>query len=42
MQFDAALFAKKDAIQGVSESIIMGQPAEQLGTSMYVDLASQG
>lgn len=32
--FDAALFAKKDAIQGVSESIIMGQPAEQLGTSM--------
>lgn len=35
VQFDAALYAKKDAIQGVSESIIMGQPAEQLGTSMY-------
>lgn len=33
-QFDASLYAKKDAIQGVSESIIMGQPAEQLGTSM--------
>ncbi|CAD6910796.1 unnamed protein product [Tilletia controversa] len=32
--FDAALFGKTDAIQGVSESIIMGHPAEGLGTGL--------
>ncbi|MCO5597199.1 hypothetical protein L7F22_051275 [Adiantum nelumboides] len=32
--FDAALFGKTDAIQGVSESIIMGNAAQNLGTAM--------
>ncbi|PWN44236.1 beta and beta-prime subunits of DNA dependent RNA-polymerase [Ceraceosorus guamensis] len=32
--FDAALFGKTDSIQGVSESIIMGNAARNLGTSM--------
>jgi len=32
--FDAALFGKTDAIEGVSESIIMGHPAEGLGTGL--------
>ena len=32
--FDAALFGKTDSIQGVSESIIMGNAAQNLGTSM--------
>ena len=34
--FDAALFGKSDAIAGVSESIIMGNPAQTVGTGMYV------
>lgn len=32
--FDAALFGKTDSIQGVSESIIMGNPAQTVGTGM--------
>jgi len=32
--FDAALFGKTDSIQGVSESIIMGNPAKTVGTGM--------
>lgn len=32
--FDAAMFGKTDSIQGVSESIIMGNTAETLGTAM--------
>lgn len=32
--FDAALFGKTDSIQGVSESIIMGNAARNLGTAM--------
>ncbi|KAL1672708.1 hypothetical protein EV122DRAFT_271324 [Schizophyllum commune] len=32
--FDAAAYGKSDAIAGVSESIIMGNPAAQCGTSM--------
>ncbi|KAF9051133.1 beta and beta-prime subunits of DNA dependent RNA-polymerase [Hymenopellis radicata] len=32
--FDAAAFGKNDSISGVSESIIMGNPAAQCGTSM--------
>jgi DNA-directed RNA polymerase III subunit RPC1 len=35
-QFDASLFSKKDEVQGVSESIIMGTPAPGCGTSLYV------
>jgi len=34
--FDAAAFGKNDKISGVSESIIMGNPAANCGTSMYV------
>lgn len=32
--FDAALFGKTDGIEGVSESIIMGNPAKGLGTGL--------
>lgn len=32
--FDAAMFGKTDSIQGVSETIIMGNAAENLGTAM--------
>ncbi|WFD31819.1 DNA-directed RNA polymerase [Malassezia sp. CBS 17886] len=32
--FDAALFGKSDSIAGVSESIIMGNPAQTVGTGM--------
>ncbi|PWN51206.1 putative RPO31-DNA-directed RNA polymerase III, 160 kd subunit [Violaceomyces palustris] len=32
--FDAALYGKSDSIQGVSESIIMGNPAQTVGTGM--------
>ncbi|PWY98687.1 putative RPO31-DNA-directed RNA polymerase III, 160 kd subunit [Testicularia cyperi] len=32
--FDAALFGKKDEVLGVSESIIMGNPAQTVGTGM--------
>ncbi|EFP75753.2 hypothetical protein PGT21_012768 [Puccinia graminis f. sp. tritici] len=31
--FDAALYSKRDAIEGVSECIIMGNPANDIGTS---------
>ena len=34
--FDASAYGKNDAIAGVSESIIMGNPAANCGTSMYV------
>lgn len=34
--FDASAFGKNDSIAGVSESIIMGNPAANCGTSMYV------
>jgi DNA-directed RNA polymerase III subunit RPC1 len=34
--FDAAAYGKNDSIAGVSESIIMGNPAAMCGTSMYV------
>ena len=34
--FDAALYGKSDAIAGVSESIIMGNPAQTVGTGMCV------
>jgi len=33
--FDASAFGKSDSIAGVSESIIMGNPAAMCGTSMY-------
>lgn len=32
--FDAALYGKSDSIAGVSESIIMGNPAQTVGTGM--------
>jgi DNA-directed RNA polymerase III subunit RPC1 len=32
--FDAAMFGKTDSIQGVSESIIMGNAAQNLGTAL--------
>lgn len=32
--FDASAFGKTDSISGVSESIIMGNPAANCGTSM--------
>lgn len=32
--FDASAYGKKDFIAGVSESIIMGNPASKTGTSM--------
>lgn len=32
--FDASAFGKKDGINGVSESIILGNPASNCGTSM--------
>lgn len=34
--FDASALGKTDSISGVSESIIMGNPAAMTGTSMYV------
>lgn len=34
--FDASAFGKNDSISGVSESIIMGNPAAMCGTSMWV------
>jgi hypothetical protein len=34
--FDASAFGRQDDIAGVSESIIMGNPAANCGTSMYV------
>lgn len=34
--FDASAYGKTDRILGVSESIIMGNPAARCGTSMYV------
>jgi DNA-directed RNA polymerase III subunit RPC1 len=34
--FDASAFGKNDSIAGVSESIIMGNPATNCGTSMFV------
>jgi hypothetical protein len=34
--FDAAAFGKTDSIAGVSESIIMGNPAANCGTSLCV------
>lgn len=34
--FDASAYGKSDSISGVSESIIMGNPAAMCGTSMYV------
>jgi DNA-directed RNA polymerase III subunit RPC1 len=34
--FDASAFGKADDIAGVSESIIMGNPAANCGTSMSV------
>lgn len=33
-QFDAALYSKEDAIEGVSECIILGTPAKKTGTSI--------
>jgi DNA-directed RNA polymerase III subunit RPC1 len=33
--FDASAYGKSDSIAGVSESIIMGNPAANCGTSMY-------
>jgi DNA-directed RNA polymerase III subunit RPC1 len=33
--FDASAAGKRDGIAGVSESIIMGNPAPNCGTSMY-------
>jgi len=35
--FDASAFGKHDNITGVSESIILGNPAANCGTSMCVD-----
>jgi DNA-directed RNA polymerase III subunit RPC1 len=32
--FDASAFGKSDAVLGVSESIILGNPATSCGTSM--------
>lgn len=34
--FDASAYGKTDSIAGVSESIIMGNPAAMTGTSMWV------
>ena len=34
--FDASAYGKSDSISGVSESIIMGNPAAMCGTSMCV------
>ena len=34
--FDASAFGKSDSIAGVSESIIMGNPAANCGTSLFV------
>jgi DNA-directed RNA polymerase III subunit RPC1 len=38
--FDASAFGKTDSIAGVSESIIMGNPAASCGTSMCAFLCS--
>jgi hypothetical protein len=40
--FDASAFGKNDSIAGVSESIIMGNPAANCGTSMYAILVLLG
>lgn len=40
--FDASALGKTDSIAGVSESIIMGNPAAMTGTSMYVDTCFPG
>ena len=37
--FDASAYGKTDSIAGVSESIIMGNPAANCGTSMWVDVS---
>lgn len=37
--FDASAYGKNDSIAGVSESIIMGNPAAMCGTSMYVGIS---
>jgi DNA-directed RNA polymerase III subunit RPC1 len=34
LQFDAALYSKEDAIEGVSECIILGTPAKKTGTAI--------
>jgi DNA-directed RNA polymerase III subunit RPC1 len=34
--FEGAFYSKRDAIHGVSECIIMGNPANFIGTSLYV------
>ncbi|KDN52100.1 beta and beta-prime subunits of DNA dependent RNA-polymerase [Tilletiaria anomala UBC 951] len=39
--FDAALFGKTDYIEGVSESIIMGNPAKGLGTGLPALVSAQ-
>ncbi len=36
--FDASAYGKTDSIAGVSESIIMGNPAANCGTSMWVTI----
>ena len=36
--FDASAYGKTDCIAGVSESIIMGNPAANCGTSMWVTI----
>lgn len=36
--FDASAFGKADSISGVSESIIMGNPAANCGTSLYASI----
>lgn len=38
--FDASAFGKNDSIAGVSESIIMGNPAANCGTSMCASFQS--
>lgn len=40
--FDASAMGKTDNIAGVSESIIMGNPAEDCGTSMWAFFSSPG
>ena len=37
--FDASAYGKTDSIAGVSESIIMGNPAANCGTSMWVTIS---
>jgi hypothetical protein len=40
--FEGAFYAKRDAIHGVSECIIMGNPANFIGTSLCVSLPPVG